>query len=85
MGKSSVMFLSPSKLVVAVSVARGFTLSKFGSRNVYTFQVIKDGKVMGATFVYPILNTGQMSRYLRASLRPTHKKTADQENRTVCS
>lgn len=65
------MFLPPSKLVVAVSVfknmiARGFSLSKFGSRNVHTSQVIKDREVMGTTFVDPILPI--MGRCLDISL-----------------
>lgn len=90
MGKSSVMFLPPSKLVVAVSVsknmvARGFSLRKFGSRNVCASHIIKCGKVLKTTLVDPILKTRQMSGHLLASLKTTCKKTADQEDSTVCS
>lgn len=88
MGKSSVMFLPPSKLVVAVSVfknmvARGFSLRKFGSRNVCASHIIKRGKVLRTSLVDPILD--RLSGHLLASLKTTCKKTADQEDRRVCS
>ena len=86
MGKNSVMFLLSRKLVVVKNmVARGFSLHKFGSRSVCASHIIKGGKVMRTTLVDPVLKTGQMSGHLPASLKTTCKKTADQENRTVCS
>lgn len=62
------------KLVVTTPVFKymvwqRFNLSKFGSRNVYTFQVTEDGKWWGSRLLTQS-NTGQMSGHLLASLRP---------------